>query len=171
MKAFFKILNSLKNDSSLINRHFAFVLTFKIPTHYVSTCSWTFPKDIIFILNSQTRSDDIFNETPSSIRRKVLLRVKRCLILMLILHARRYDFLLTNECANPRCRNESSHSRNSRWLEHSLMRSSFSLRSFDTISMRGRSIRVLPCKMKIAFPRYNGRCSSNENAVTVLRPR
>lgn len=75
---------------------------------------------------------------------------------MLILHAQRYDFLLTNECANPRCRNESSHCRNSRWLEHSLMRSSFSLRSFDTISMRGRSIRVLPCKMKIAFSGITG---------------
>lgn len=36
------------------------------------------------------------------------------------------------------------------------MRPSFSLRSFDTISMRGRSIRVLPCKMKIAFPGITG---------------
>lgn len=36
------------------------------------------------------------------------------------------------------------------------MRSSFSLRSFDTISMRGRSIRVLPCKMKIAFSGITG---------------
>lgn len=72
------------------------------------------------------------------------------------IYARRYTifFQLTNAC--PRRRETSRHGRNSRWLEHSLMRPSFSLRSFDTISMRGRSIRVLPCKMKIAFPGITG---------------